>query len=363
MAELCFQKIPAKKAQLKTNNTAARAAFLTESLWPVGATIKIYFIDPIDTQLNWKIPLTKQEEFLDPLYKTIQGKVDAKTLVQTVINERLAKIVNLKFEFTTDVMQSDIRILFKKGVGCSSVVGNSRRLPKLSKGTKEEYSPAGQPEPTMFYSWLDVSTVLHEFGHALGMVHEHQNPQGNPIRWNTQAVYCEFKTRNPSWSNDDIYQNVIEPYETSRINGSVYDPLSIMIYSFPATTFGDPDVKTTPNDCKNKTLPLTLNEPQLEINPNYKLSIDDIKWLKIMYPEDGKRDPDIIKNISTAVSPGSTYQLANTNEIKESAKKFFQNNWKYIAGFGGGLLGLAVLTWIYNFISGKKKTKRVLLEE
>lgn len=361
MAELCFQKIPAKKqAQAISTNTAARAAFLTESLWPEGTTIKIYFIEPIDNTLKWKTPLTDQAEFLDPLYQTIQGKVDAKTLVQTVVNERLAKIVNLKFEFTTDVMQSDIRILFKRDVGCSSIVGNSRRLPKISKGSENEYAPAGQPEPTMFYSWLDVSTVLHEFCHALGMIHEHQNPQGNPIQWNLEAVYCEFKTRNPKWSEQDIYKNVIEPYESNRINGSEYDPSSIMIYSFPATTTGDE--KTTPQQCKGKILPLTNNKPPLQINPNYRLSTDDKKWLQVMYPT-GKRDPDIIKNISTAVTPGSTYQVANADEIKESTKKFFQENWKYIAGIGGGILGLVLLSWLYSFISGKKKTKRVLVED
>ena len=41
-------------------------------------------------------------------------------------------------------------------------------------------------EPTMNYGWLDASSpdeevqrvVSHEFGHALGLVHEHQNPGG-----------------------------------------------------------------------------------------------------------------------------------------------------------------------------------------
>ena len=42
-------------------------------------------------------------------------------------------------------------------------------------------------EPTLI-SWDDAETYFHEFGHLLGMIHEHQNPSSNPIQWNKQAV-------------------------------------------------------------------------------------------------------------------------------------------------------------------------------
>ena len=48
----------------------------------------------------------------------------------------------------------------------------------------------------MNYGWFDSETtddeyrrvVLHEFGHALGLAHEHQSP-GVAIPWNEQKVY------------------------------------------------------------------------------------------------------------------------------------------------------------------------------
>ena len=47
----------------------------------------------------------------------------------------------------------------------------------------------------MNYGWLTPDSdddelrrvVLHEFGHALGLIHEHQNPEGG-IEWNEPAV-------------------------------------------------------------------------------------------------------------------------------------------------------------------------------
>lgn len=36
----------------------------------------------------------------------------------------------------------------------------------------------------MNFGWVDVPTVIHEMGHMLGMIHEHQNPKGQNIDWN-----------------------------------------------------------------------------------------------------------------------------------------------------------------------------------
>ncbi|WP_163398488.1 hypothetical protein [Flavobacterium fluviatile] len=53
-----------------------------------------------------------------------------------------------------------------------------------------------QNSPSMNFGWFDNNTsdeefsrvVIHEFGHALGFVHEHQNPT-SPIQWNVAEVY------------------------------------------------------------------------------------------------------------------------------------------------------------------------------
>jgi hypothetical protein len=346
MSLLCFQKPSNKNTQklIDSTNTGARAAFLTQSLWPIGDTIRIYFIEPVPTNLKWSKPYTDDEKFLDPLYSTLQGKVDPKTLIRTIVEQRIAPLVNLKFVFTTDITQSDIRILFKEGIGCSSIIGNSRRALKFSDGSVNSIQPLGQPEPTMTYSWLDVSTVLHEFGHAIGMIHEHSNPQNNPIQWNRPAVYCEYRKRNPGWTDEDIEKNVLEMYQSNQINGSEYDPASIMIYSFPKET-----------KCDDKTMSLTLNEPPLSINPNYKFSNSDIEIIKLMYPMTGTRDVKSIENLPVVPTP--TYKISD-NQV-EAIRKFFTDNQVIISSVTGGLISLIIIYKLIRWLFSSRKERRL----
>lgn len=308
MSLLCFQRDDHYLPQAQTGPaSASRAAFLTRALWPLGYTIRIFFIEPIPNDLPWQQPLTTDPTYLDPLYETLQGisnknliqpikgLVDPKTLVRKVVEERIAPLVNLKFTFVDKAEDSDIRILFRKGIGCSSHVGTTRLKLKFSQGEKGNIEPKGQPEPTMTFGWLDVSTVLHEFGHALGMIHEHQNPKGNPIKWNEPAVFCHFKKTNENWTNEIIRTNIIDPYKKDSINGSEFDPASIMIYSFPETV-----------ECNKQELPITLNTPPIKVNPNYRLSLMDIEILKQMYPF-GERNFENVDKIPFTSTP--VYEL------------------------------------------------------
>src|SRR5438445_521773 len=69
---------------------------------------------------------------------------------------------------------------------------------------------------TMHYGWLDRATpeveyrrtVLHEFGHALGAIHEHQSP-GGEIKWNKDVVYAWCASNNPPWNPKDCDENII----------------------------------------------------------------------------------------------------------------------------------------------------------
>lgn len=74
--------------------------------------------------------------------------------------------------------------------------------------------------------------ILHEFGHALGMIHEHQNPNGG-IHWDEAKVYAALSGPPNNWDHDKIYSNVIAKYTQAMTNSTQVDDRSIMMYSFP----------------------------------------------------------------------------------------------------------------------------------
>jgi hypothetical protein len=62
--------------------------------------------------------------------------------------------------------------------------------------------------------------VLHEFGHALGLIHEHQNPVGG-IQWNKPAVYADLGGPPNFWGKATVDNNMFATYAKDQINGSV----------------------------------------------------------------------------------------------------------------------------------------------
>ena len=85
---------------------------------------------------------------------------------------------------------------------------------------------------TMNFGWLDKSTVLHEFGHMLGLLHEHQNPDGG-IVWNESEVLRNLSGPPNNWSEDMIRHNVLNKVLPNTTNGTKFDPNSVMLYFFP----------------------------------------------------------------------------------------------------------------------------------
>jgi hypothetical protein len=89
--------------------------------------------------------------------------------------------------------------------------------------------------PSMNFGWFTDSTndtefqrtTLHEFGHALSLVHEHQHPTGN-ISWKKEAVYSYYQSF--GWDKSKVDQNIFQKYSRSQVNGSNYNTSSIMHY-------------------------------------------------------------------------------------------------------------------------------------
>ena len=85
----------------------------------------------------------------------------------------------------------------------------------------------------MNLGFMDGGTTAHEFGHAIGLAHEHQNPAGG-IQWNEEVVIRELAKSPNFWDEATTRHNVLRKYTADQINGTQFDPDSIMLYFFPA---------------------------------------------------------------------------------------------------------------------------------
>jgi len=137
------------------------------------------------------------------------------------------KYANVVFSFY-DTTDTDIRISFREK-GSWSMLGTTCR--------KE----TDHARPTMNFGWLKPGVddeelnrvVLHEFGHALGLAHEHANPSGE-IRWKRKTVIEELKGPPHYWDEKKIEANIFQTCAVGETNFSEFDAKSIMVYPIPA---------------------------------------------------------------------------------------------------------------------------------
>lgn len=128
------------------------------------------------------------------------------------------------------------------------------------------------------------ATALHEIGHALGMPHEHQNPQSG-IVWNEQRVIEVFSGDPNYWSEDQIRWNILRHLAPAQVQGSVWDPLSIMHYPF------SPGLITAPPPFDQDGTP-----------ENTELSPNDEDWMRRFYPPIAAA-PDLPVDTPVPLSP------------------------------------------------------------
>jgi len=161
---------------------------------------------------------------------------------------------NLKFIFKQQGY-AHIRIGFKNYDGNWSLIGRNATRRSQSKATMNIDLDFNNSES----DWKRI--VLHEFGHALGLVHEHQNPCDNPIKFTSYQDVIEFYKENQGWDEAKIRHNVL-----NKIVNSTYcwpfDKASIMLYSINST----------------------IRRDKTELLTNYKLSPADKAFIQFLYP-------------------------------------------------------------------------------
>ena len=188
-----------------------------------------------------------------------------------------------------------IRISFDPNGGAWSNVGNQstynpRNVPSMNYGwmdaplnTTFVYNNVTYTTPASFnqggYTQGLGTTIVHEFGHAMGMEHEHQNPNGVPWNWDSAKLKAYFGGPPNNWTTEDINVQILNKLNSDTMNGSTFDMNSIMRYAMPASCIVN-----------------AANYPGVD-QPSLRLSNCDKHWLKLNYPG---------RNEYTFCTPGAT---------------------------------------------------------
>jgi len=141
--------------------------------------------------------------------------------------------IGLEFVEVNQLSEAEVRIGYSVADGSSaSAVGRDVLNVPLD-------------EPTTVYGWnlttqYGRGTALHELGHVLGMEHEHQNPFAG-IKWHEEAVYDSLAKPPNGWSREETFHNILEKLSTQQVQGSAWDPDSIMEYEFEPGLIDEPE--------------------------------------------------------------------------------------------------------------------------
>lgn len=225
-----------------------------EKKWANGTVLHYYFFDDTHdgVQGSWIGPESQREV----VRRAFQAWKDLG--------------IGLQFQEVQDRAEAEVRIGFDQSDGSWSYVG------------RDVIDLAGDPdERTMNFGWdlttdYGWDTALHEIGHTLGFPHAHQNPFAG-IEWDEPAVLDYFAGAPNFWQEDVTRWNVLRKLTPSAVEGSQWDPDSIMQYWFPAGLIRSPEKYVN------------------GLEPEPGISDSDKQWVKRFYPPLARADDRILE--------------------------------------------------------------------
>jgi hypothetical protein len=203
-----WEEVPDEEGALRQ-----RAVVDTWKLCPAGATIKISFLG---------------------------GTPQARTKVVASAREWMQH-ANLVLDFGQQRATDDRRI-YQPGDGSHVRISFSR--PGYCSTVGTDALSVRPPLETMSFQLFDIApppearfrgVVLHEFGHMIGLSHEHQRPEAR-CDWDWRVIYEELSGPPNNWSRETIDHNM-QPYSyftNPDLRATAHDRASVMHYAFPA---------------------------------------------------------------------------------------------------------------------------------
>ena len=253
--KMCFDRILPKNIvrvqRTRMIGGRSRAISPIGKQWPNGSTLRIRFLG---------------------------GTQEQQDMVRSIAPQ-WTEHANLNFEFTDD-RRAEIRVSFDVTDGAWSYVGTDNSDIPLHAAT-------------LNLGWLDQSVILHEFGHMIGLGHEHMSPAGG-IEWNEAKVIEDLSGPPNFWDEATIRHNVLNKYQADQIHGTDFDENSIMLYAFPDSW--------------------TVNRGGTQ--ENTELSAQDIAFVAsaVMYPGRGDGGAPGDNAVSLDISRGKEAEISAAGE-------------------------------------------------
>ena len=176
-----------------------------------------------DASKNWQnrtaIPVWLHPEQAE------RARVDLGALRETVLSG--LPPLGVALAFVDDRADAQVRVHFDPGDGNWSYVGRDAQTFSTLK-------------PTMNLANVDQRTVLHEFCHMLGMLHEQSHPD-RPFEFREQVVINEMRAAY-GWDEGETRTNILD--KSAEADATAFDEDSIMMYAIPERwTVGDYELR------------------------------------------------------------------------------------------------------------------------